>query len=113
MKDLMMHIEEMISDGASDEEIMKMHPNMNKMEIVRIRKMDLDEAHCGTKRKRMNNDIHEDDERLGKPMTDQTRKEIIEIIRGFDIYNVSYYTIDDLQKLYEALYGGSLWRYRR
>ena len=107
MKDLLMHIEEMISDGASDEEIMKMHPNMNKMEIARIRKqMDLDEAHCGTKRKRMNNDIHEDDERLGKPMTDQTRKDIIEIIRGFDIYNVSYNTINDLELLYEALYGG-------
>ena len=45
---------------------MKMHPNMNKMEIARIRKqMDLDEAHCGTKRKRMNNEL-EDDERLGK-----------------------------------------------
>lgn len=50
--------------------------------------------------------VQEDDERSGKPMTDETRKDIVEIIRGFDVYNVSYNTIDDLQKLYEALYGG-------
>ena len=51
-------------------------------------------------------EVEEDDERSGKPMTDQTRKDIVEIIRGFDINNVSYKTIDDLKKLYEALYGG-------
>ena len=38
MKDLAMHIEDMINDGASDEEIMKMHPEVSKSDIASIRK---------------------------------------------------------------------------
>ena len=38
MKDLAMHIEDMINDGASDEEIMAMHPSVSAADIKAMRK---------------------------------------------------------------------------
>jgi hypothetical protein len=43
MKDLMMHIEEMIADGASNEEIKKMHPMVSDRDIDSIRR-EMDES---------------------------------------------------------------------
>jgi len=38
MKDLAMHIEDMINDGASDAEIMAMHPEVSAADIKSMRK---------------------------------------------------------------------------
>jgi len=43
MKDLMMHIEEMIADGATNEEIKDMHPMVSDSDIEMIRKQ-MDES---------------------------------------------------------------------
>ena len=43
MKDLMMHIEDMIRDGSSNVEIKKMHPMVSDSDIDSIRK-DMDES---------------------------------------------------------------------
>ena len=66
MSDLAMHIEDMINDGASDEEIMKAHPEASKSDIASVRKgmqEDITEGMCSLKCKHCG-------DMLGQPTTD-------------------------------------------
>ena len=66
MSDLHQDIEEMINDGASDEEIMKAHPEASKSDIASVRKdmkEDVTESMCSLKCKHCG-------DMLGQPTTD-------------------------------------------